>query len=82
MTDDASRRAAGGRAASAPLLGRDTEPTLFELSQPGRHELAAARPPACPSGASRSWSRPPTAGTRRWRWPRSPSATWSATSPG
>ena len=28
--------AAGGRATSAPLLGRDTEPTLFELSQPGR----------------------------------------------
>ena len=28
--------AAGGRAASAPLLGRDTEPTLFELSEPGR----------------------------------------------
>ncbi|HUY21005.1 MAG TPA: aminomethyl-transferring glycine dehydrogenase subunit GcvPB [Acidimicrobiales bacterium] len=28
--------AAGGRAASAPLLGRDTEPTLFELSETGR----------------------------------------------
>ncbi|HLN15961.1 MAG TPA: aminomethyl-transferring glycine dehydrogenase subunit GcvPB [Acidimicrobiales bacterium] len=28
--------AAGGRAASAPLLGRDAEPTLFELSVPGR----------------------------------------------
>jgi glycine dehydrogenase subunit 2 len=28
--------APGGRAGSAPLLGRDTEPTLFELSQPGR----------------------------------------------
>ena len=28
--------AAGGRAASAPLLGRDSEPTMFELSQPGR----------------------------------------------
>jgi glycine dehydrogenase subunit 2 len=28
--------AAGGRASSAPLLGRATEPTLFELSQPGR----------------------------------------------
>jgi glycine dehydrogenase subunit 2 len=28
--------AAGGRASSAPLLGRDTEPTLFELSRPGR----------------------------------------------
>ncbi len=25
-----------GRASSAPLLGRDEEPTLFELSQPGR----------------------------------------------
>ena len=28
--------AAGGRATSAPLLGRDSEPTLFELSHPGR----------------------------------------------
>ena len=28
--------AAGGRASSAPLLGHGTEPTLFELSQPGR----------------------------------------------
>ena len=28
--------AAGGRAASAPLVGRDTEPTMFELSRPGR----------------------------------------------
>jgi len=31
-----SPESAGGRASSAPLLGRDTEPTLFELSQPGR----------------------------------------------
>jgi len=28
--------AAGGRASSAPLIGRDSEPTLFELSRPGR----------------------------------------------
>ncbi len=28
--------APGGRAASAPLLGRDAEPTIFELSRPGR----------------------------------------------
>ena len=28
--------AAGGRASSAPLLGGDEEPTLFELSRPGR----------------------------------------------
>ncbi len=28
--------AAGGRASSAPLVGRDNEPTLFELSRPGR----------------------------------------------
>ncbi|HUA94170.1 MAG TPA: aminomethyl-transferring glycine dehydrogenase subunit GcvPB [Acidimicrobiales bacterium] len=28
--------AAGGRAASAPLLGEEAEPTLFELSRPGR----------------------------------------------
>jgi glycine dehydrogenase subunit 2 len=29
-------RAPGGRASSAPLLGHDAEPTLFELSSPGR----------------------------------------------
>ncbi|MGP8163565.1 MAG: aminomethyl-transferring glycine dehydrogenase subunit GcvPB [Acidimicrobiales bacterium] len=34
MTGDGS--APGGRAASAPLLGRATEPTIFELSSPGR----------------------------------------------
>ena len=28
--------AAGGRATSAPLMGREAEPTLFELSSPGR----------------------------------------------
>ena len=28
---------AGGRAASAPLMGHETEPTLFEMSVPGRH---------------------------------------------
>jgi glycine dehydrogenase subunit 2 len=28
--------AAGGRAASVPLVGRDEEPTIFELSVPGR----------------------------------------------
>jgi glycine cleavage system P protein (glycine dehydrogenase) subunit 2 len=28
--------AAGGRATSAPQMGREAEPTLFELSQPGR----------------------------------------------
>ena len=28
--------ASGGRASSAPLVGRDSEPTLFELSVPGR----------------------------------------------
>ncbi len=28
--------APGGKAASAPMLGRETEPTLFELSHPGR----------------------------------------------
>jgi len=32
----AGRGSPGGRASSAPLIGRDTEPTLFELSQPGR----------------------------------------------
>jgi glycine dehydrogenase subunit 2 len=37
MVDDrVPAPAAGGRAASAPLLGRDTEPTLFELSEPRR----------------------------------------------
>ncbi len=31
-----SGAAAGGMARSAPLMGRDTEPTIFELSEPGR----------------------------------------------
>ncbi len=34
--DQSVLRAAGGKASSAPLLGRDSEPTLFELSHPGR----------------------------------------------
>jgi glycine dehydrogenase subunit 2 len=29
-------RGAGGRAASAPIMGRETEPTIFEISVPGR----------------------------------------------
>jgi glycine dehydrogenase subunit 2 len=32
----------GGRASSAPLLGHGTEPTLFELSVPGRAQLVGA----------------------------------------
>jgi glycine cleavage system P protein (glycine dehydrogenase) subunit 2 len=38
----------GGRAASAPLLGHETEPTLFELSVPGRasHQLRSTGVPA------------------------------------
>ncbi|MGP8066511.1 MAG: aminomethyl-transferring glycine dehydrogenase subunit GcvPB [Acidimicrobiales bacterium] len=36
MTGDGMTRAPGGRAASAPLLGRAGEPTIFELSAPGR----------------------------------------------
>ena len=32
--------AGGGRASSAPLLGRDHEPTLFELSRPGRRSAS------------------------------------------
>ena len=31
-----TRAAPGGRASSAPLIGRDREPTLFEMSVPGR----------------------------------------------
>ena len=36
MTGEGMTRAPGGRAASAPLLGRASEPTIFELSAPGR----------------------------------------------
>jgi len=36
VTADGAAGAAGGRATSAPLLGSEAEPTLFELSQPGR----------------------------------------------
>jgi len=35
-----SGRAPGGRAASAPLLGSESEPTIFELSSPGRHAFS------------------------------------------
>ena len=40
----------GGRAASAPLLGNDTEPTIFELSVPGRssYQLRTTDVPAIP----------------------------------
>lgn len=42
--------APGGRAASAPLLGRESEPTMFELSVPGRssYQLRTTRVPARP----------------------------------
>jgi glycine dehydrogenase subunit 2 len=41
---------AGGRAASAPLMGRDHEPTIFELSSPGRrsHQLRTTEAPEVP----------------------------------
>jgi len=41
---------AGGRAASAPLLGHDSEPTLFELSEPGRRawQLRTTEVPEAP----------------------------------
>ncbi len=32
----AAGQAPGGRASSAPIMGRDAEPTIFELSSPGR----------------------------------------------
>jgi glycine dehydrogenase subunit 2 len=35
-TDRGGGAAPGGRATSAPLMGREAEPTLFELSSPGR----------------------------------------------
>src|ERR1019366_453763 len=40
----------GGRAASAPLLGHETEPTIFELSVPGRssYQLRTTDVPATP----------------------------------
>jgi glycine dehydrogenase subunit 2 len=44
------RPAAGGNAASAPILGRAAEPTMFELSQPGRRawQLRTTDVPALP----------------------------------
>ena len=35
-----SAAAPGGRAASAPLMGRDGEPTIFEISAPGRRAFS------------------------------------------
>ena len=48
MTTFAS--APGGRAASAPLLGHETEPTMFELSVPGRssYQLRTTGVPSVP----------------------------------
>ena len=40
MTDEIVQKPAGGRALSAPLVGHGTEPTLFELSAPGRRASA------------------------------------------
>ena len=40
MTTAATARNAGGRAASAPIMGRDAEPTIFELSAPGRRAFS------------------------------------------
>ena len=60
--DDRGRRpmpasgGAGGKATSAPLLGRDAEPTLFELSQPGRQALVVPDHRASPRWPSTSWS--------------------------
>ncbi|HTZ08566.1 MAG TPA: aminomethyl-transferring glycine dehydrogenase subunit GcvPB [Acidimicrobiales bacterium] len=50
MSADDRFAPAGGRAASAPLLGHDTEPTLFELSRPGRAawQLRTTDVPATP----------------------------------
>ncbi len=36
MTSQADVHAPGGRAQSAPIMGRSAEPTIFELSEPGR----------------------------------------------
>ena len=36
MAESTATGLAGGRAKSIPLMGHDAEPTLFELSQPGR----------------------------------------------
>ena len=35
-----SKIAAGGRATSAPIMGHDAEPTVFELSSPGRRSAS------------------------------------------
>ena len=50
VTDIVPGPAAGGKASSAPLLGREAEPTLFELSQPGRRswQLRTTGVPAVP----------------------------------
>ena len=45
-----TRALSGGRAASAPLLGHETEPTIFEMSVPGRsaYQLRTTNVPAAP----------------------------------
>ena len=53
-----------GRAASTPLMGREAEPTVFELSSPGRRAFSF-RDTGIPGGRRRSLFPPPT-------WPRQP----------
>ena len=55
----------GARPTSAPLLGRATEPTLFELSHPGPARLVVPHHRASPSSRSTSWSPRTTAATTR-----------------
>ena len=50
----------GGRAASAPLMGHETEPTIFEMSVPGRSALPAAHDGRAGDAARASSSRPST----------------------
>ena len=46
LTASAGVGAPGGRAASIPLLGREAEPTIFELSSPGRRGWSFRSTPA------------------------------------
>ena len=66
-------------ASSAPLLGRDAEPTIFELSVTGRTASSSGRP-TCPRRRSTSSSTPASCARPPSGSPRSQSATSSGTS--
>ena len=73
--------APGGRASSAPLMGRDSEPTSLRALAPGP-QAWQLRSTGIPELALEELVSSPTAANPGSLWRKSPSAIWSATSQG